>query len=206
MKKTPSWKPGQAVVLRGTGFGRLWWAMPVRVVQDTPELIALYWRSGTRWKDVSAHPSARFFLTSDKPELVDHVWTETDVLMLAVPGEAHSVWAMWEAGGGRLRCWYVNLETPPRRTRLGFDMMDQELDIVIRPDRSGWHWKDEAAFEEMTDVGVFPADEARAIRAEGERVIQEMRAGKSPFCDGWENWSPPANWSIPELPSGWDKL
>jgi hypothetical protein len=206
MNPSSRWEPGDRAVLRGAGFGRLWWAMPVRVVQDTPELVALYWRSGTRWKDMSAHPPAQFFLRSEKPLLVDHVWTETDVLMLAVPREAHSVWVMREAGGGCLRCWYVNLETPLRRTRLGFDMMDHELDIVIRPDRSEWHWKDEAAFEAMAAAGVFSAAEAAAIRAEGERVIREMLAGGRPFCDGWERWSPPAGWTIPELPPGWNEL
>ena len=29
-------------------------------------------------------------------------------------------------------------------------------------------------------------DEARAIRAEGERAIKLMQANQSPYCDGWE--------------------
>jgi uncharacterized protein len=175
-------------------------------VLDMPERIVLFWRAGTCWKDVRAHPAAPVLLGSQKIELVDHVWNETDVLMLAVPGEAHSVWVMREAGGGPLRCWYVNLETPLRRTRLGFDMMDHELDIVIRPDRSGWYWKDEEAFNKMVAVGVFSAEEALTIRAEGEQVIQQALRGEPPFCEGWENWSPPAEWLIPKLPQGWDKI
>ena len=58
--------------------------------------------------------------------------------MLAVPGESHAVWIMWERGHTKLRCWYINLETPLLRTPIGFDTMDHELDIVISPDRSGW--------------------------------------------------------------------
>jgi hypothetical protein len=85
-------------------------------------------------------------------------------------------------------------------------MQDQELDIVIRPDRSAWHWKDEAAFEDMVAAGLFSAEEARAIRAEGERVIRKMQAGEPPFCDGWEDWRPPPEWGLPELPSGWDDI
>jgi hypothetical protein len=200
------WKPGDTVVLRGTGFRRLWWAMPVTVVRDSPEMVALYWQVGTHWRDIGRHPRGREFLTIDKIELQELVWNRTDVLMLKNPPEAHSIWLMWEAGQTRLDCWYVNLETPLRRTPPGFDIMDHELDIVIRPDRSGWHWKDEDAFEEMVTAGVFTAKEARAIREEGERVIRKMKANEPPFCDGWEKWAPPPEWTIPALPPDWEQL
>jgi hypothetical protein len=200
------WNPGDTAVLRGVGFGHLWWACPAFVVEDTPERIALYWRVGTHWRDVGRHPTAQELLAVAKVDLIELTWAETDVLLLAAPGEAHSIWLMWEQGHVRLRCWYVNLETPLRRTPLGFDMMDQELDVVISADRSEWHWKDEAAFDEMVAAGVFSAEEARAIREEGGRVIRQMQAGGSPFCDGWEKWSPPPEWGIPELPPGWDDV
>lgn len=206
MGPSDRWQPGDVVVLRGVGFGKLWFAMPARVVQDLPERIALFWREGTHWKDVSDHPLGREVLTLRKAELIDLTWTETDVLLLAGPGEAHTIWAMREAGQAQLRCWYVNLQTPERRTSIGFDAMDQELDIVITPDLSAWRWKDEDKFERMAAEGVFSTDEARAIRAEGERVIREMRAGEPPFGEGWERWSPPPAWQIPELPPGWDVM
>lgn len=204
MNPSACWMPGDSVVLRGVGFGKPWWAMPVSVVQDTPEMIALFWREGTHWKDVSHHPIGREFLTFKKAELVDQTWTETDVLMLARPEEAHSVYVMWEAGQTKMRCWYINLQTPLHRTRLGFDCMDHELDIVISPDRSNWRWKDEEEFDRMVAEDVLPASEAHAIRAEGQRVIQKMRSGESPFCEAWEKWSPPPEWQIPELPPDWD--
>jgi hypothetical protein len=62
--------------------------------------------------------------------------------MLAVPGAAHSVYAMWEAGNKNLRCWHINLSEPLRRTSIGFDSMDYLLDVVANPDRSEWRWKD----------------------------------------------------------------
>lgn len=200
------WNPGEPVVLRGVLFGKIWFACPAIIVQDIPGLIALYWRAGTRVKQPFKRTSAQDFLTPEKVTLVDHTWFGTDVLSLTKPGESHSVWAMWETGTSFLRCWYVNLEFPFQRTSLGFDAMDQELDIVISPDLSRWHWKDEESFKEMVEAGVFTADEARAIRAEGEHVIRQMEAGESPFCDGWEKWSPPKEWAIPELPQGWERL
>lgn len=178
--------------------------MPAIVVQDTENLTALYWQSGTHWKDVSKHASAQEVLASTKLTIVDHVWEETDVLFLALPGESYAVWLMWEQGQGKLRCWYINLETPLLRTPIGFDTMDHELDIVIRPDRSEWRWKDEEAFREWEAAGVYSAGEALEIRAEGERVLQRLKANLSPFGDGWEEWRPPSGWVIPVLPHDWD--
>jgi hypothetical protein len=204
MNNNSHWSPGDPIVLRGVGFRRLWWAMPAIVVQDVPSLIALYWQAGTHWKDQSKHATAQDLLASDDADIVDHIWTETDVLMLAAPEESHAVWVMWEQGHTKLCCWYINLETPLLRTPIGFDTMDHELDIVISPDRSAWRWKDEDAFRELVAAGIFSVEEARAIRAEGERVIQQMEAGAPPFCDGWEKWLPPIEWTVPALPPDWD--
>ena len=89
--------------------------MLVSVVQDTPEMIALFWREGTHWKDVSHHPIGQEFLTFEKAELVDQTWAETDVLMLARPEEAYSIYVMWEAGHTSLRRRYVNLPKQRRK-------------------------------------------------------------------------------------------
>lgn len=185
------------------GFG-----LPVQLpwYQDTPALIALYWRAGTRVKVPGKRFTPQDMLSTEQLGLADKMWVKTDVLMLAVPGAAHSVYAMWEAGHTSFRCWYVNLQEPLRRTSMGFDTMDHLLDIVASPDRSEWWWKDEDEFREAEAIGVYSSEEARAIRAEGERAIKLMQANQSPFCDGWEKWLPPAEWGIPELPAGWDNI
>jgi len=173
-------------------------------VQDTPNLLALYWRAGNPEKA----PAKRLIpqdLLSEGVCLADREWTETDVLMLARPGEAHSVEVMWETGQTSLRCWYINLQEPLRRTAIGFDTMDHLLDIVISPDRTQWRWKDEEEFQEAVAIGVYSPEEARAIQAEGKRVIELLRTGQPPFCDGWDRWSAPAEWEIPQLPDGWDR-
>jgi len=204
MERQLYWQPGEGVVHRGVGFRKLWWAMPMVVVEDTPDLTALYCRAGTIWKDVRRHATSRELLSPVKPRLVDQTWEETDILMLVVPGEAHSIWAMWERGGSILRCWYVNLETPLQRTPIGFDTMDHELDIVISPDRSEWKWKDEEAFRELVAGGAFTSGEAQTIHAEGEKVIRQLEDGVTPFWAAWEKWSPPKDWIIPPLPQNWD--
>ena len=197
------WKAGEVIVLRGVRRKTVWWACPAITVCDTPELTAAYWPAGTLNMDPDRRPTPQDLL-SNEVHLVPHTWVQTDVLMLVTPGSAHAVWIMRETGQAKLRCWYVNLQEPLRRTRLGFDSMDHFLDIVISPDRSTWRWKDEDEFEQAVAAGVYTAEQACAIRAEGERAIHLLETGQLPFCDGWETWSPPAEWQIPALPQGWD--
>jgi hypothetical protein len=178
----------------------------VTVVQDDPDLIALYWPAGTPQKVPQERLTPRQLLSTEQVDLVDRRWTDTDVLMLATPGAAHAVYAMWERGHASFRCWYIDLQDPLRRTTIGFNTRDHLLDIVVTPDRSEWRWKDEDELQEAVAIGVFSPQEARAIRAEGERVIRLLQAGASPFCDGWESWSPPGEWGIPVLPMDWDNL
>jgi hypothetical protein len=176
------------------------------VVRDEPDLIALYWSVGTPKRIFSRRPTVEDLNSSAPIDLVEEMWEQTDVLMLVTPGASHSIYVMWDPGQTRFRCWYVNLQEPLRRTPIGFDTMDHILDIVIRPDRSEWMWKDEDELEQAIEVGLYSREEARAIRAEGEKVIAIMQANQSPFCDGWEDWSPPEDWEIPEFPPGWDDV
>jgi hypothetical protein len=41
---------------------------------------------------------------------------------------------------------------------------------------------------------------------EGERVLALLKQNASPFCYGWENWTAPEEWGLPDLPPGWDQL
>ena len=78
--------------------------------------------------------------------------------------------------------------------------------------RSGHLWQDrffsctldEDHFQRAQADGRYAVAQAQAIRSEGERVIAMIEARVSPFGDGWERWAPPEEWSIPELPAGWD--
>ena len=98
--------------------------------------------------------------------------------------------------------WYINLQQSLHRTVIGFDFMDQDLDIVVKPDLSAWVWKDEATFARAQELGIFSDQQTCEIRAEGERVIECVRTKASPFNGGWENRSPDPEWPTPSLSKG----
>ncbi|WP_203653846.1 DUF402 domain-containing protein, partial [Actinocatenispora rupis] len=120
------------------------------------------------------------------------------------PGGDHSVW-WFTTDGGAFAGWYVNLERHVVRTDgdlAGIDAVDQELDGWVAPDRV-WHWKDEESFAAKTgDPAFWSADEALAVRAEGERLRSLAEAGAPPFDGTWCDWRPDPSWALPTLPSG----
>jgi len=199
------WIFGDTILLRGILKGKLWWACPAYVVQDTDDLIALYWPVGTPTRSPVRRPTVEDELYN-RIELEDRNWTDHDVLSLNTPGGGYSIDLMWQAGTRNLRCWYVHLQEPLRRNRLGFDTMDQMLDIVISSDKLHWSWKDEDEFSEAERIGVYSPGLVKSIREEAERVINLLESDSSPFCDGWEAWIPPVEWRTPRFPAGWDTL
>ena len=174
MNTNGTWNAGENILLRGVWHERLWFALPVTVVQDSHDLIAFYWRANTPSKNYPVRKISKELLADEQIDLIDGKWVTTDVLMLSKPGAAHGIMVMWESGHVKFNGWYVNLQEPLRRTPLGFDTMDQLLDIVITPDLSDWHWKDEDEFSDAVEHGVFSLKQAKAIREEGEHVVKTM--------------------------------
>jgi predicted RNA-binding protein associated with RNAse of E/G family len=187
--------------------GRVWSAKPEIIVRDKPDLLALYVMPGTIWKQprtlegerVTAENRARseWVLKEDK-------WVSYR-LRLTIPGADYSVLIFWDPPGMKHHSFYINLEEPLTRTALGFDFLDQFLDVIVKSDLSGWHWKDADELVEAVALGVVSKERAAAMRAEGEKVAKWLQSGKSPF-NGWENWRPDPAWQTPVLPAGWDKI
>ncbi|HEX5940755.1 MAG TPA: DUF402 domain-containing protein [Anaerolineales bacterium] len=206
MDTNRKWKTGETILTRCVWHRRLWFAMPVTVVQDTDNLIAVYWRANTPKKISANRITYKELLADEQISLVDSRWVRSDVLMLCRPSSAHGILVMWETGHVKFNCWYVNLQQPLYRTPLGFDTMDQLLDIVLMPDLSSWHWKDEDEFSDAVEHGVYSLTEAKAIREEGERVVKTLQEENSLFIQGWEKWRPSSEWQLPEMPSNWNDL
>ena len=203
-KKTP-WQPGNTATLRGVGV-KVFWAYLTIVVQDTPDLIVLYMPAGVLGKDTEHKSTPQELLAAEEINIADCQWERTDVLMLIVPCEAFSTYVMWETGTKNLVCWYINLQEPIRRTQIGFDTMDNMLDVVVSPDMSEWKWKDDDEFAEAEQVGFYSHEIAREIWAEGEKAARLLTSERRAFYQQWQNWQAKPEWEIPKLSPLWDKI
>ena len=201
-------RPGESIIYRGVDErGQIVSVLTARVVRDDDELVAL-------WLPIGA--------PSMKPELVDHTpgtprrwvdgnwyltsstWWWAVLLVLVRPGEERATWVRWSSDR-TFQGWAVNMQSELTRTRLGFDICDHQLDILVEPDRT-WHWKDEDELELAVELGRMSRDHADRVRATGDRAVQDIETNSWPYDAGFETWAPDPSWTLPELPEDWDDL
>jgi Protein of unknown function (DUF402) len=198
------YRPGDEALVRFVWPGKVFWALPGRIVEHTDVRVALWIAPGSPFIRPPTIPVAIPRVAAGDWVHVEATWLGGGVLMLHELGSRHSIWPRWNEAGG-FGGWYVNLEEPWRQSPLGFDTTDHALDVEVSPDRS-WHWKDEDDLAEAVEVGLFTPKKADAIRAEGERVIRRVEAWTPPFDEGWEDWRPDPEWPLPSVPEGWDRV
>ena len=169
--------------------GRVWRVQACRIVEESPETIALWIPAGAPAKV----PADGLRIPGEDWELVDKV-NSRDQICVARPGRAHSVYVFW-TDDRRLEEWYVNFERPLQRSPVGYDTFDEKLDLIVGADGS-YRWKDEDELEQAAALGLL---DPAAVRAEAARVLEEW-----PFPTGWEEWRPDPSWPVPGLPERWD--
>jgi hypothetical protein len=194
------WEPGEQI---------LWCypteARPVTVVADDDDGLAVWLAPATQILRLGRPDGSAF---RDRPvEERFHgphdwslaPWFGEGILMVAPPGAAYSLW-LFRRDGGAFWGWYGNLEEAHVRSTVGVHSRDHVLDVWM--DEAGAvHWKDEDELEEVVRMGRFSADEATAIRAEGERLHAAMSRRRPPFDGAWLDWRPDPAWPMPVLPA-----
>jgi hypothetical protein len=207
--------PGRPVLYRNISNGVVVNVRPCRVISDDERGLLLWLARGSAMA-VEVADDGRGIRTMPFTEwvglghkLVETSWQGPGILKLLPPDADHSVW-FFRTDDGRFTGWYVNLEERGVRwddgVVAGVDVVDQDLDVVVAPDRS-WRWKDEDEFTERLALPqhYWVADE-EAVRAEGLRVIKQIEAGDFPFDGTWTDFTPDPSWSVQEsLPPGWDR-
>ena len=199
------WRNGDVVTVRFRSIdGRFHSGRPVRVIEHTPELLVTYMAEGTvvsvpmladgrglrdvpldeRW----AHPRTS----------LRRPWDGTELIQLFPRERAHSIWVVRDREHTMVG-WYVNLEDVHELGENTVTTQDHVLDIWVPAETREPQWKDEDELEAALRVRRVTPEQAHAIRAEGKRVWRER-----PWPTGWEGWQPPADWTTPELPEGWD--
>jgi hypothetical protein len=198
------WNRGAQIVIREHWNRKVWTVRPVTVVADTPDVIALYMMPGTTYKHpraIDGSPVPHFL--PDDWVLVDTQWLGGGALYLSQPGQWYVIMGLLRDDNQRIERWYVNLQTPYQRTHMGFDYLDQELDIVLNRELTAWSWKDEEKFIEAQRRGRIPVQQGAYVRRVGEDVLQQLQARRLKLPEPWRNWRPPEHWAIPPMPHAW---
>ena len=213
---TNYFSPGEVCLQRCVVAGRVWSAQSLRVVEDGPERSLLlllpgaecalpqgYWHwklqgdtsQGTRWEEALG-PDLR---------LRRYGWLNNRVLLFLEPGKYYGIFLFWAAPDFTFTRYYVNFQLPFRRTPLGFDTLDLDLDIVIYPDHR-WEWKDEEEYRAGIRAGGIRPEWVQGIEDSLPGLFAHMRAHSSPLDDAWIDWQPDPTWTAPHLPDGWQQL
>jgi len=201
------WNRGAQIALREHWNSKIWTVRPVTVVADTPEVIALYMMPGTIYKHpraIDGSPVPHFL--PDAWVLIDTQWRGGGALYLAPPGQWYVILGFFGDDNQRIERWYVNLQTPYQRTGLGFDYLDQELDIVVNREFTAWRWKDAEKFRDAQRRGRIPVEQAAHVRRVGQHIVQQLKARCLTLPEPWRHWRPPEHWAIPPIPPDWHVL
>jgi hypothetical protein len=198
---------GTAVALREILRGRVWAARPAIVVADAPDEQMFYVPIGVRWRSADVADRDHLLRTKAKAQtwsLVERTWTDRHVLSWAWAGAGHAVLRFWDERW-RPRGWYVNVQEPLRRSPVGFDTLDEDLDLLVPDDRSSWTWKDEDDVARCVELGLYAPDDVERMRSEAARGRDRLLGREPPFDREWLDWRPDPAWPVPQLPPGWDE-
>jgi uncharacterized protein len=184
--------PGSDVVLREIRFGRVWRANACRLVEERDGLVVLWSPRGVVRMLPLDEAGGEIRIPRPGWHLGERV-TPDESLVLFEPGALHSLWLFWV--DSLFSHWYVNFERHLGRSAVGWDYVDDKLDLIVGPDGS-WRLKDEDELAAAHAAGFLDAAE---VRAECERVLADP-----PWPTGWEEWRPDPSWPAPRFPAGWD--
>ena len=170
-------------------------ASNVIVVADDPGLLVTYLPEGAEFVFADDHP------LGPHPWAGRAAWQGHGVLMLQRPGESYAVWHFWDGPNRDFAGWYLNIQEPFRRTTLGFDTQDLELDLWA-PAHGGWALKDDDLVDVRVTEGRFTAAKAEEIRAIGRSIGNVIDENEKWWGD-WRAWEPDPHWVPVRPPDDW---
>jgi hypothetical protein len=177
-------------------------------MEETERFVALFEPAGTLWmREIGTRsgPRGRNLLPSDRTgRHEEKIWVGDSVLRVHSFGEPWSVWRWLDSTGRWSEQFYLNLEDPWRRTRLGFDSGDWVLDVFGVPD--AWEYKDGDELEWLESAGHVTTEWAERARAAGRAAGAVLESNAWPFSEDWDRWLPRADAPPPVLPAGWQRV
>ena len=206
---------GSEVVLRGIYRGRVWHAQSTIVVQDSPTQTLLLLEPGSEWAHSSGYPRWRYGDLSQGGRwdeasnlswtMVLAHWVQRRFLMLLEPERFYSICLLWQQSTGEFERYYVNFQLPYRRSNIGFDTLDLDLDLLVERDMS-IRWKDSDEYEEALSRGLITPEWREGVEVARAEVLERIRRKEPPFDGSLLSWRPDSTWRPSRLPSGWETV
>ena len=192
--------------MREVWHNKVYSIFPVRVVQDSTNWTALCLPRQAIGLFPHTQEGVPLRIPEDEWILDGDPWTGGDVLYLVHAGVGYKFGMSWDEDH-IFQGWKIDLIEPVRRTPLGFDYMDQLLDIIVDANRSTWYWKDEDEVQEAQARGIFTSEQVHDLYQRGEHAIQAILENEPPFDENWDIWSSnPAMREPFDLPKGWERV
>jgi hypothetical protein len=195
-----AWHSGEVIVWREVlNDGRPWAAHTVYVVEDTDKHLVTYIPTGTPFGFAAGE-----FPTPDgkHPWQGRAGWTGHGRLAIQRPDDDCAVFVFWHGAERSVKSWYINLQEAFRRTPIGFDTQDLELDLVVELNGT-FEFKDADVMAERIAEGRFDADQVAAIEKIGDGLADRLRDGQMWWDSAWAGWIPDPSWTPVALPAGW---
>lgn len=205
------WKPGDTVMWRGIFRGQVWHVQPTVVVKDDPNEVVLTLMPGAECIAEETYPKGKKiakrwwdFKESDWT-MAKYTWRTNRLLLILVPEKYYSTILFWDHQSNKFLYYYVNFQTPFKRTYNSIDMLDLELDLIIHPD---FHheWKDLDDYQMAIQQGIISPEHMHRIDGAKPEIFSGFEKRQYPFDGSWLDWKPDPSWMPPKLPANWDKI
>jgi hypothetical protein len=184
-------RPGERIVIREVLNDKVWTVRPVTVQEDSDTQIVTWLAPGTSIDYPVGVKHGRTCISmwlSGEWDLYPKEFHPPGVLRIAPCDAPYEVFAPMIDGG--VQWWYVNFQRPLRRTTLGFDTMDEMLDLVVSPDCREWQRKDADEMEVAVDMGFLSRSDAQRIERNCHAVEKSLARGDVPWDRTWATWRP----------------
>lgn len=200
-------RPGSTLAIRDVNEGAVYFAWPVRVVEDGPHGLLVAQSPGAVGRVPRGYPDDRAQtlerLATRCPQPVELTWARTVTLALWVPGQWWATRIFWDAATGAVMGYYVDFVRPLRLHGAFLDTLDLALDIVVTPE-GALTLKDEAEYEQLRELGWISPHDHDHVQQSLPSVVAAIESGSFPFDGSFLGWRWPAEWSAAVMPENWE--